>query len=249
MRYFIRLSYKGTAYSGWQRQENAVGVQQIIEDRLHQLLQQDIRLTGCGRTDAGVHAMDYIAHIDLSREWPDEILYKINRMLPDDIAVQDIIEVPKDAHARFDAESRNYVYRLHAIKDPFRTGLSTFWPTLRNMNPDHFYKMSELFRSYDEFFPFCKTGSNNKTMTCRIYDCCWEIDRDDDTWIFHIQADRFLRGMVRLMVGITLKVGEGQEQIETVRDALERQQRLVKSFSAPPQGLFFAGVRYPYLDN
>ena len=249
MRYFIELAYRGTDFHGWQRQPAARSVQQTLETALATLRNAPTAVTGCGRTDAGVHAAYYVAHFDAETALPPRFAGKLDRYLDPAVGVRRIVPVPATAHARFDATHRAYRYDLIARKDPFRTDTATHYPHLDQLDPDLLHAAAALLLEYGEFFPFCKANSDARTMRCDLRRSEWV--RTPAGWSYHIAADRFLRGMVRLVVGMCIRVAGGKLALADVRAALDAQTRLARPWSAPPQGLFLTGVHYPegYLSN
>lgn len=244
MRYFMRLAYQGTAYCGWQRQPDRPSVQQALEAALGTVLRRPIELTGCGRTDAGVHASKYFAHFDGPDRVPDRLVYALNQVLPADIAVQACWQMPPQAHARFDAVRRSYVYRIALQKDPFHIHTRWQYPRARKADTHQLESVALLLTQFDSFFPFCKTDHSAHTYRCTVYEARWEFREDE--WLFHISADRFLRGMVRLIVGACLNAGFGKISVDAIRMALHHQRHLVPSWSVPPHGLFLCEVQYPW---
>ena len=245
MRFFAEISYQGTAYAGWQRQDNALTIQQVIEDALTTLLQERISILGCGRTDAGVHARQFFFHFDMNPQAIDGLEGRLNRFLPKDIAVHRIIPVEHDVHARFDATSRTYQYFLSFVKDPFTRETAYYFPFKDLTKTDLLPRSAELLLNYDSFFPFCKTNSDADHYRCELTQAKWTIDENEA--VFTISSNRFLRGMVRLIVGMCLQVGRGKLELNAVREALERQVHLRRSDSAPAHGLHLTAVRYPFL--
>ncbi len=243
MRYFIQLSYHGKAYSGWQRQPNAPSVQQVLEETFSIFTKQTIEITGCGRTDTGVHASYYIAHLDTDFRFEQEHLRNLNAMLPRDVALYRIWQVAEDQHARFSAFSRSYVYFISSVKDPFREETSWLLTQAAQLDIAKLNAVCELIKGYDEFLPFCKLGSDVEHYRCTITDCRW-TDWDGRGLQFHVSANRFLRGMVRLMVGTCIEVAKGGMTLEQVRTCLDSQTPLPKAFSVPAHGLFLSNVRY-----
>lgn len=243
MRYFIQLAYNGTAYCGWQRQPAAPSVQQTLEDAFSTVLGEAVAVTGCGRTDTGVHASAYVAHFDFEGAFPEGFLRRMNKFLPADVAIRSIFPVRPDAHARFDAHYRAYRYHIALQKDPFRTKTAFFYPFADRLDPALMQEAAQLLLGYEDFLPFCKTGSDAKTMKCRLYRSEWVFGEEEV--VYHVAANRFLRGMVRLIVGMSLSVGCGQLSLAQVREALDRQQPLPKSVSVDPEGLFLCEIRYP----
>lgn len=245
MRYFIELAYNGTAYHGWQVQPKHISVQETITKALSLILRQpDLEIVGCGRTDAGVHASQYFAHFDFPGEFPKGFLPRINNFLAKDIFIRRIFPVTPDQHARFDAHYRAYEYHLSWLKNPFRQDTCLYFHRAKTFDQERIQAAAKILLEYTEFYPFCKTGSDAKTMRCELYRSEWEFKEEE--WIFHIAANRFLRGMVRLIVGMCLSVGEGKMQLEDVRQAMEEQKHLHKSISIAPEGLFLSEVRYPF---
>ncbi|MCB0703768.1 MAG: tRNA pseudouridine(38-40) synthase TruA [Saprospiraceae bacterium] len=246
-RYFAESAYLGKAYCGWQKQPGQISVQSVIEGALQTILGQETEITGCGRTDSGVHAKQYFFHFDFPGSFPDGFLRRINKFLPPDIAIRRIIPVADDAHARFHATHRAYEYHLTMHKDPFSQETAYFYPYA--LRPD-FKKLQEaatLLLDYQEFFPFCKTNTDVKTMECNLVRSEWKQSGDEQELVFHIAANRFLRGMVRLIVGMCVNVATSKLDLESVKIALDKQIRLEKSWSVPPEGLFLTDIRYPFI--
>lgn len=240
MRYFIELSYKGTQYAGWQIQPNAVSVQQTIEQALQTLLKEPTPIAGCGRTDTGVHAKFYIAHFqsDNDRVETVDFIYHLNCVLPDDIAIHRIY--PCEMHARFDARYREYKYYISRKKSPFNT--QTSWLITMPLDVEAMQAGADVLLGYDDFGAMSRSGSNNKTNICMLYKIQWE--QQDDMLVLTIGANRFLRGMVRAIVGTLVDVGKGKRTIENVHDIMQSRNRCLASSSAPPQGLFLTQITY-----
>lgn len=249
MRYFAELAYNGTRYCGWQRQPGQPSVQETLENAFGTILGMPVEVTGCGRTDTGVHARQYFLHFDFEGSFPREFLRRINRFLPPDIAIFRIFEVASGAHARFDASSRSYEYHLTTRKDPFAQHTAYFFPFADRLDPDRLREAAALLLDYEAFLPFCKTHTDVKTMRCDLRRSEWLFYPEKERLVYHITADRFLRGMVRLIVGMCLNVGAGKLHPSEVRTALDRQLRLPRSLSVPPQGLFLTDIRYPFLNR
>jgi len=248
MRYFLHLSYNGTRFSGWQIQPNAPSVQEAIEGALSILFNQYIHVIGCGRTDAGVHARDYYAHFDVDKPL-DHLAYKMNRILSQDINIKSADIVDDELHARFDAQSRSYVYRITGEKDPFRYEWVTVLAKFDKLDREKMQQAAQLLLNYDDFFPFCKTGGDNKTTICHLTRSEWVFLPEKREMAFHISADRFLRGMVRLIVGMCLNVGLGKITIDQVQLALDNKTRVDKSLSAPANGLALNKITYSSLNK
>jgi tRNA pseudouridine38-40 synthase len=242
-RYFIRLSYCGIDYNGWQSQPHpgTVTVQDTIEGVLSTLLRQKANIVGCGRTDTGVHARDYVAHFDVNGDLDREtIVYKANKLLPKDIAIHEIYPVREGAHARFDAVSRSYQYHLHTAKSPFEP--YSFYYIYEKPNLEKLNAAAGILLEYTDFTTFCKLHSDVKTMHCKLSQSLWI--REGDKFIYQVTSDRFLRGMIRLIVGMCLNVSRGKLTISSVRDALETQSKLPLEWSVPAEGLILTDICY-----
>ncbi len=247
MRYFVALSYKGTSFHGWQVQPHKISVQQVLQDAFSTILRTQINIVGCGRTDAGVHASQYYFHFDFEGALPRSFTNRLNKFLSPDIAILDIFEVAIDAHARFDATYRAYTYRLIFQKSPFHKDLAFYYPYPNRPNFDKMQEVATLLKTYSDFLPFCKTNSDAKTMICQIFEAKWvKIKGQPEEWQFHIAANRFLRGMVRLIVGMSLNVGTGKLSVAEVKTALDNQTRLPLDWSVPSGGLYLSEVRYNF---
>ena len=243
-RYFIKLSYRGTHYHGWQIQPNAVSVQEVLVKTLSTILGETIEITGAGRTDTGVHASCFFAHFDTQSDLSlraDKFVFQCNGLLPDDIAIQNLIPVKADAHARFNAISRTYEYRISKEKDPFSTDLKLYY--YGKLSLPLMQKATVYFIREADFTSFSRLHSPTKTNICRITDARWE--EKNNRLVFTITADRFLRNMVRAIVGTLLHVGTGKIKAEEIEDILAKKNRSVAGPSAPAQGLFLTDIIYP----
>lgn len=241
MRYFLSLSYFGKAYHGWQRQPNALTVQEVVEDALSKLLRTSIELVAAGRTDAGVHARELFAHFDMTGIKADDLVARLNNFLPDDISVSAIIPVKEEAHARFDAIERTYEYRITTEKDPFLKDMAYYikkQPDLEAMN-----KAAQLLLQYEDFKCFSKSNSDVRTYRCQIKEAFWV--QKGNQLIFTISADRFLRNMVRAIVGTLLEVGKGSLSFEDVKAIIKSRDRQKAGVSVPAKGLYLTRVLYP----
>jgi tRNA pseudouridine38-40 synthase len=242
-RFFIYLSYNGANYCGWQNQPNGVSIQQKMEESLSVLLRKPVSITGAGRTDAGVHAWTMVAHFDWeATDWVPEMLTdKLNRILPHDIAVQKIVEVFPEAHARFDAVSRTYRYFITLEKNPFyypfRHQIKSM-PDFEKMN-----KAAQILPEYADFTSFSKLHTDVKTNLCRIMEAAWTQEGRD--WVFTIRANRFLRNMVRAIVGTLIEVGTNKFSLEDFRRIIESKDRSKAGTSAPGSALFLTDIEYP----
>lgn len=246
MRYFLSLSYLGTSFSGWQRQPNASSVQETLETALSTILRRPTEITGCGRTDAGVHARYYIAHFDAEDALPPTFIIGLNSLLPPTIAVKSVHPVHAEAHARYDAYERSYEYHIALNKDPFAINTAWFFPQNARLDIDLMQQAAALIPHYEAFFPFCKTHSGVDSYICQVKEAVWELRPEEDRLMFKITANRFLRGMVRLIVGASVQAGMGKISIEAIDTALREQTMLGKSLSVPAEGLALTGVKYPF---
>ena len=242
-RYFITLSYDGTLYHGWQRQPNAVSVQEKIEDALQIPFGRRIPIVGAGRTDTGVHARFMAAHFDnetpIDCQW---LAFKLNCLLPQDIAILSVRPVINDAHARFSATARTYHYYLSLAKDPFNRPFSCrfYYP----LDFDAMNQAATQLMRHTNFGSFCKTGSDNKTNICHLTQARW-IQDSKDSWFFEITADRFLRNMVRAVVGTLIEVGKHRLTLEAFEQVILSGDRRASGESMPACGLFLESVEYP----
>ncbi len=245
MRYFIQLSYKGTAYHGWQVQPNGISVQELLQNALSTILKEKTEIVGAGRTDSGVHARMMIAHADMDEiaSIPD-FVYKLNSFLPADIAIQNITPVHADAHARFDAVSRKYEYWITTAKNPFLTDAAM--RVYGVLDFEAMNRAAQTLFDYTDFTSFSKLHTDTKTNNCRIMHAEW-LPTDENVWVFTIEADRFLRNMVRAIVGTLLEVGRGKLSIEDFRRIIEAKSRCKAGVSVPAHGLYLVAVDYPYL--
>ncbi len=249
MRYFIELAYNGANYYGWQRQPREVSVQSTLEDAFSTILATPTAIHGCGRTDTGVHARQYFAHFDFPEALPPAFENRLNKFLPQDIVIYRIFEVPPDAHARFDAYHRAYEYLIDFRKNPFGQQTSYHFPFAHQLDLNLMQQACQLLLQYDEFFPFCKSNTDVKTMQCTLKQAEWILDKTNQRLVFHIAANRFLRGMVRLIVGMCLNVGLKKTTPDEVKIAMDQQTRLKRSLSVPPQGLYLKDIRYEFFES
>ncbi len=243
MRYFIFLAYDGTEYHGWQCQPNAISVQERLQDVLTLVFRRDVLVVGAGRTDTGVHARMMVAHFETDDTFDlNNLTFKLNSLLPSDIYVYKIVPVKSDAHARFSALKRTYRYFISLRKNPFNDRFSTrlyYLPDFDKMN-----KAAELLKNYSEFGSFCKSHSENKTTICHISKACW-IQQCPDEYYFEIVADRFLRNMVRAIVGTLFDVGRGKMTLQQFEEVIQREDRCLAGDSVPAKGLFLENIEYP----
>lgn len=242
MRFFITLSYDGTRYHGWQIQPNGDSVQQRLQEALSTLLRKPVEVVGAGRTDTGVHARMMVAHFD----WEEtidgkQLAYKLNKLLPGDIAVQEVRQVEDDMHARFSATSRTYHYFIHTRKDPFLQAYS--WQIPFALDFEKMNEAAKVLLEYKDFTSFSKVNTDTKTNLCDLKEAFWE-EVEPGRWRFTITANRFLRNMVRAIVGTLVEVGRGRISIEEMRHIIEAKDRCQAGESVPGKALFLVDIKY-----
>jgi len=247
MRYFLELAYNGTRFCGYQEQPNQITVQSQIERALGILLRVPTKIVGCGRTDSGVHALQYFAHFDAAQKLTNDFVYRLNSLLGKDIVCYQLLEVAADAHARFDATSRSYQYVIDLIQDPFRQETAYYCRYGNQLELDKMQAAAKLLLSYKDFTTFCKSKTDNKTNLCDLRQSEWIFNEKEQQLVYQVTANRFLRGMIRLIVGMCLNVGKGNMSIELVKTALEEQKILKNALSAPAEGLFLMDIKYDYI--
>ncbi len=244
MRFFISLSYLGTAYHGWQYQPNAMSVQEKLESAFSIILQNKTDITGAGRTDTGVHAQNFIAHFDMTEaKFINDIpllIYKLNSLLPKDISIHNIYKVSDEAHARFDAKKRTYKYYISTTKDPFR--INTAWLRLGELDIDLMNKAGKILKEYSDFTSFAKLHADAKTNICDLMKAEWT--KEENLYVFEISANRFLRNMVRAIVGTMVDLGRHKITLEDFRKIIESKNRNNAGVSAAAEGLFLVEILY-----
>lgn len=255
MRYFIELSYDGTAYHGWQIQPNGNSVQETLQRALSLLLRTEVAVTGAGRTDAGVHAAMMVAHFDVETPLPtppireegarqsaeDYLCYRLNGILPYDIAIHKIYPVADDMHARFSAIARTYFYYVHTRKSPFLRDRS--WRLVRTPDFEAMNRAAATLLEYEDFTSFSKVNTDTKTNICHVSSARW-VQLSDYEWRFEITADRFLRNMVRAIVGTLMEVGRGTLTLDGFRKVIDQKNRSEAGDSVPARGLFLQDIKY-----
>lgn len=244
-RYFIKISYNGKNYFGWQIQKNATSVQAFINDALSKILREEIKVTGAGRTDTGVHAKEYFAHFDCKpladRFITNDLVFRLNSFLPKDIAIHDILPVANNCNARFDAISRTYRYYISKSKNPFKIDFS--YSVFSAIDLDSMNNACNILFEYNDFSCFSKSKTKTKTNNCKIYFAEWK--ESEDQLIFTITADRFLRNMVRAIVGTMLDIGYKKIGLDDFRKIIEGKNRSDAGYSVPANGLFLEKIEYP----
>lgn len=245
-RYFVRLSYNGTGFCGWQYQPGFPTIQQTLNEKMSLLLREPIECVGCGRTDSGVHARKFYAHFDCSNdklvEEEGKIVFRLNKILPPGIAVQRIYKMKQDnAHARFAAVSRSYEYHISTLKDPFGADLS--WELHEDLDVARMNEAAKIMLQYEDFAAFSRTGSDNKTTICKLTVSEWKTE--GAKFIYHISANRFLRNMVRAVVGTLVEIGRGKAAPDDMHRVIRSGNRSQAGQSVPAEGLFLTDVVYP----
>jgi tRNA pseudouridine38-40 synthase len=241
LRYFIELAYNGKQYHGWQRQPNALAVQEVVEGALALMLNTETELVGAGRTDAGVHAKQLFAHFDAVIIDKKALMTKLNSFLPKDIVIKNIFEVPEAAHARFHAVARSYEYVISSRKDPFMTDFAYFFK--KELRVDLMNEACEVLFNYENFKCFSKSKTDVKTYNCTITKAVWK--KQGDHLVFHIAANRFLRNMVRAIVGTCIEVGLEKMTLNEFHQVIESEDRSSAGASVPGHGLYLTKVSYP----
>ena len=236
------MAYNGKAYHGWQNQPNAISVQEVLEDALSKLLQSPIDIVGAGRTDTGVHALQMFAHFDYDHELDSaHLIYKLNAFLPKDIVVYNLLAVKNEAHARFDAVSRTYIYRISTKKNPFTVNQA--YSFKQDLDVDKMNEAAKILFNYKNFKCFSRSNTDVKTYNCEIKDAKWTAENDEI--VFEITADRFLRNMVRAIVGTFIEIGQGKMEVDKLHHIINSEDRSEAGASAPAHGLYLKNIEYP----
>ncbi len=247
MRYFFHIGFNGFNYRGWQRQAKALSVQHIVETTMGQVLKSPVSIMGCGRTDAQVHASQFFFHIDIEKKWDYDLIFRLNKLLPDDIAVFDILSVEENHHARFDAIQRTYDYFIHTYKDPFLSSLSSLYLE-KNLDLGKMKEATALLLRYDDYGALCKTPATYRTTICKVTSATLFADDAGDRLRFQITANRFLSRMIRIIMGKLLEIGRGELSVDEFESYLITKRTPTLIEPAYPQGLYLSRVTYPYLD-
>ena len=246
MRYFIKLAYNGSLYHGWQIQPNAASVQETLNKALSVLLHSNISLMGAGRTDTGVHAREMYAHFDFETVFDiPKLIHKLNSYLPKDIVIYTIFQVNEEAHCRFDATKRTYEYHIHLFKDAFLHEQS--WYVNQSRDIDLMNEAAQLLLNYTDFQCFSKVNTDVNTFDCSIYEAYWK--KEDNKLIFTISANRFLRNMVRAIVGTLVNIGLHKINVADFIRIIESKNREKAGFSVPAHGLYLTKIVYPYIED
>ena len=247
MRYFAHIGFNGLQYRGWQRQARVTTVQGTVESCISRIFRKPITCIGCGRTDAKVHAAQFFFHFDTDRELEIDLLWRINKVLPDDIAVFDIIPVEAGNHAQFSAIERTYEYYIHTYKDPFLSGVSTLYQE-KHLNLHEMQRAANMVPNYNDFSRFCKTPGRNDSNICRVKSVKIFTNQWENRLRISISADRFVKGMVRIIAKRLLDIGNGSLTIDEFEGLLRQEGERKEITIAYPQGLYLMHVKYPFLE-
>lgn len=247
MRYFFHIGYNGANYCGWQKHARVITVQQLVETALTQIFKTPVNVVGCGRTDAGVHASQFFFHADFKANWDFDLKFRLNKVLPQDIAVFDIIAMEGLPHARFDAIQRRYDYFIHTYKDPFLNGLSSFYPE-KEWDVKKINQAAKILTLYTDYAAFCKSPGKNEHTICHVSSAQFYADDSGNRFRFQISSNRFLGRMIRIVMGKLLKIGEGSLSVDEFESYLVTKKTPLRLEPAYPQGLYLSKVTYPYLD-
>ncbi|MBV19810.1 MAG: tRNA pseudouridine(38-40) synthase TruA [Cytophagia bacterium] len=240
MRYFIDISYFGKNYHGWQTQENAITIQQIVDKSLSTILKKEIKSLGSGRTDAGVHAISQIAHFDFNGKIIDNFLYRINSLLPKDISINSINIVKENVSARFDAISREYIYKIHTKKSPFLNDYSYYYS--KDIDIELLNKACDIIKNHKDFQTFSKVKTDVNNYNCNISFAA--IEKENNSYFFKVTSNRFLRGMVRAIMGTLFEVNENKIELELLDNIIIKKERKLAGPSVPARGLYLNKVLY-----
>jgi tRNA pseudouridine38-40 synthase len=247
LRYFVHISYKGTRYFGWQNQPNKLSVQEVLETSLSKILKYPIKIYGCGRTDAGVHASQFFFHIDIENQWNFDLFFRWNRILPDDIAIFDIIPVEGQPHARFDAILRTYDYFIHTYKDPFLSEGSALY-LLPELDLQAMKKAVMLLPKYNDYHAYCKSPDKNEHNICNVTSAALYANLSRNRLRFQISSNRFLGRMIRILTRKLIEIGSGTLSVDEFESHLITKRTPALILPAHPQGLYLSKVTYPFLD-
>jgi tRNA pseudouridine38-40 synthase len=247
VRYFFHIAYKGSEYRGWQRQNNVTSVQEVLEDNLSKLLKEKVNCIGCGRTDAGVHSSQYYFHINTKKIWSDDLLFPLNKILPPNISVYDVFEVDPGNHAQTSATERTYNYFIHTKKNPFLNEISSLY----SIKPDvtKMAQAASLLLKYTDFRSICKSPDSHNHTRCNIYSIQFFTDASKTNFRLQITANRFLRGMIRILVHELIEVGTGLKSVEEFEEMIKQKTPPKFLNLAYPQGLYLSHIKYPFINT
>ncbi len=242
MKVAFQIAYNGSNYAGWQRQSLSLGIQEVVESCLSKILKEDIRIVGCGRTDAGVHAENYTFHTHLA-QWPEfDLVKRLNRILPADVSAKKVVSVDDNFNARFSAQKRTYQYRIHSQKDPFKEKTSSYYDSL-NLNLESLAEAASWLIKHSDFRHLCRTPDRHKSTLCKIFQLEWAMTQSG--YVLNISANRFLKSMVRVIVHDMILLGTNQWNLEQFKNVVINGDRKFQIALAPPNGLYLMDVTYP----
>jgi tRNA pseudouridine38-40 synthase len=247
LRYFFHIAYNGFAYQGWQKLPQANSIQAVIEAQLNRVLKTDVTIVGCGRTDSQVHASQFFFHVDIENEWDYDLIFRLNKNLPPDIAIFDVIPMKGSEHSRLDAIERTYNYFIHTYNDPFLSTISSLYAE-KDLDIDEMKKAVAILPRHNDYRNFCRKVSDRRTTICNISTARLYIDKSGDNLRFEISANRFLNGMIRMIVERLLMIGRGDLHVDEFEQILSSTGSVAVIRSAYPQGLYLSRVKYPFLD-
>jgi tRNA pseudouridine38-40 synthase len=247
LKHFFHIGYHGYHYRGWQRQTGITTVQEVIENSFSKILKKPVTIYGCGRTDAQVSASQYFFHIEEKLDLDFDLVFRLNKILPHDIAIFDMLPMDGRCHARYDAEQRTYDYFIHSYKDPFLNTMSSFYET-QGIDTDKMKKAMELLTKYNEYYGFCRSPEKNESTICNISSAKMFVDPSGDKFRFQISSNRFLKAMIRILVGKIMEIGRGEFSLEEFESCFINRRTPQSIIPAHPQGLYLSKVTYPYLD-
>lgn len=247
MRYFFHIGYNGFNYQGWQKLPQANSIQAVIETQLSHILKTNTGIVGCGRTDARVHASQFFFHADIDAAWDYDLIFRLNKNLPDDISVFDVVQVDAEAHARFDAVSRTYTYFIHTRKDPYLEGISTpFFE--KQLNVEEMNRAVTLLPKYNDYRSLCRNPAVHRTTICTVTEANLYRSENHSALRLEISANRFLNGMIRIIMKKLLKIGSGKLSVDEFEHFLISKETTKVTKGAYPQGLHLSRVKYPFMD-
>lgn len=249
MKYFIKLSYKGTKFRGWQTQSNVVSIQQTIETALSRMTHQKVLIHGCGRTDAQVHANEYFAHVRFETHFDYDPVFRLNKMLPNDIRIHAFFPVEESANAQRSATARTYRYFIHGSQNAFIHETSWFHPNFKNLNHDAIRKALKFMTCHEDYFALCKQPNSYPHTICYVKEAVLDYNEENNTASITITANRFLKAMIRIMVGRMIAIGSGKLTVEDFKSHLKNKEVFEPLTLAPPQGLHLIKVEYPFLND
>lgn len=247
LKHFFHIGYHGYHYRGWQRQAGTISVQEVIETSISKILKRPVTIYGCGRTDAQVSASQYFFHIEETLDADYDLMFRLNKVLPHDIAIFDILPMDGSCHARYDAEQRTYDYFIHAYKDPFLNTTSSYYD-MKGLDVEKMKEAVKVLTKYTNYYGFCRSPEKNESTICSVSAAKLLVDPGGDRYRFQVTSNRFLKGMIRILVGKILEIGRGEFSLEEFENCFINRKTPQLIIPAHPQGLYLSKVTYPYLD-